>query len=219
MCRRFLPDEGYLLWDGERYCRDCLDAESAGLADYSRAHPSLDDVMPYSPWMIGRAVMKVAAFVVLAFLVAANAVAWSDNTGGSILSQSMIATSITLIAGLPIVALFAWLAASFYQENRPFVSVQGGILRLRVGRAVKNVRLAECSWYVGSVCETNVMPRKSNWDRFWITLPRDPAVILMLPRDGERVTPRVAVGFGETSQHRWRAFLRLAGVPSRPAPP
>ena len=222
-CSRALSGQvAVSLWDGKRYCRECVEAACPGLADYARNASILgesiaSDLTPTR----GHRFFNFLTCVVL-MLVASAAVfgaSWEEGAG---FRREKI------LAGLAWVGLFfvpvilaLWLSMvwsgagpSGRATRRAALAVRDGRVHVRAksGMAVSasSASLEECSWYVG--------PSTDDPCARTLDLPEIEAVLLIVPR--LRVTKgveqrTVACGWTPQIQRIWIGFLTLAGVPRR----
>lgn len=207
------PNTTIRLWDGNRYCRACVDDACPGLAEYAETHETLKEVMPHSAWRIG----ANYTFLSVAGMIPFGAVLWSFAVwcgADPIEPGSLFLLLVFPVLGVPIGIMFATLLAVGFALNRPIVSARDGQLLIDVGRAITSVPLSECEWYTGWTCHMNdprLMGRAT-------VLLCDVAVVIVLPRRGAgwySYVPLVPTGFTETTRTRWQSFLTLAGVPHR----
>jgi len=42
------------LWDGQHYCRQCLDSAHAEFSEFVRSHPKFEETAPYNPVLVAK---------------------------------------------------------------------------------------------------------------------------------------------------------------------
>ena len=204
------------LWDGKRYCEDCISAASPLLAKHVRNGTCLERMI-INPREAGRAGLKNGYFASAVLLVVFCISAWRgghfDARGG--------AWSWTLFA---ILAPFAGMSKNQSRARgvKGSVEVKDGqvtvwhpsfkkrFLPLPCSMDEFVVPLRDCRWYVGKL------------DRAWrfsngVSLQRQVIILKCHLREHPQIdVVDVPCGFNDGSRAVWEAFLTLAGIPRDP---
>lgn len=208
VCRRCsarLPsDQAVVLWDGNAYCRSCLDAANPSLATYAAAHGVLEETMPDRR---GRQVRLFTRVFVVFWCFFGSLIFFSQPAPRGVSAAVQSALVSLLVCGLA----FVLVTSSHVQRakwGRPTLRVSNGKVEIRRGRSDQAVKcdLSACRWHVGKAKQDDVLPSSIS----------GPAVLIEYPVQASFVRRRkAACGWTEEMRTIWTSFLTLAGVPQR----
>ncbi|MHC4248086.1 MAG: hypothetical protein ACYS9X_03065 [Planctomycetota bacterium] len=197
------PDGTVRLWDGQDYCRSCVEAACPGLSDYAASHEALEDKEEWAPaaniWWCFKLWVVVGLFAGLA--IAAFGVLTSE-TGNVEPGLLLLFAAIWLfILALDVVGEL-WLGRGL----RETICVHSGQVTVTAPhrRKPSEYSLAQCRWLIGRGVSRGTGPP-----------PKGPRLVLQF---SDRIlglipTKRYST-FGSTPETLsiWRGFLTLAGV-------
>jgi hypothetical protein len=203
------------LWDGRRYCRNCVESVSPELYRYAKTYDRLEELAPIDKADLWRRAWRGEALVILPFAVLFGAAGYNSFGAVGILYGLV---SVGFVAALQS-ALQLPMFVRYTESRLPTVSVSDGLVT--VHRGVRKIEL-QCTrplhdfrWRLGR-------SRQDSHLRGTM-VPRRSVVLLVIPATGwlSFGTVRIACGWTDESQRIWTAFLTLAGVAtdSRTAPP
>lgn len=206
-CSQPLDAESLTLWDGESYCRACVQRESPELYGYARLGGQLEETIDQQDLDVGHALgFHVATLVTTLLLIGAvfgiAAFGLRIQFGSANWRVAVVAgvASLGLVSLPPTLLALRWFLLQHRRLPRT-VRIAAGHIEVELpGRRIVEP-LTACSWSAGA-------------------FPMDPlAPFLMSTRWRQCVTmvlPTVGVTCGSVPEvgQRWQAFLRLA----RPRP-
>ena len=191
------------MWDGERYCDQCIDQVDERLREWVKEQPELVEAVPFTATQMAFRTMAFACIPVLGFgilLVFASLCAGRPDAAWSVFA-------LTGLIGLPVILLWTVVTLIMFPIQRPSVSLSQGQLSVRTGRVRASAALSKCRWREGYAREMTAYPAAF--------LFPGPALILELPvKFIGQAGNRVAVGFTEETACKWRAICRLAELES-----
>ena len=204
------------LWDGKDYCQDCVERLCPGLSDYARAHDVLEDEMP--PDKPGRLKTwwRIVGLLTLVPVLA---------SAGLLVGLGLQATA--LIFGLMLICIIPGallLLASVQMAPRilPRVRLVDG--RVEVYRPLHHkgqtpmvsYALADAHWREGWFQEESFCRGRGG-----AIVARQRVVLLQAPERWKGVRPQseyTATGSSPEMLARWKAFLKLAEIPTGKPP-
>ncbi|MEX0716658.1 MAG: PVC-type heme-binding CxxCH protein, partial [Planctomycetaceae bacterium] len=227
--RPLVEPETVRLWDGRDYCRDCVEAEMPGLAEYAATHPRLVETAPREPFReLQMQLRNVLLFLIALKIIAVSGAFIDGGPPRNLLMQldlgTMIAMFIAMAAMAPAIALILW------NTGRGAVVADGVLQCWRRGRPRRSFQL---ELRRSSYLHEWHLDREAPIDRLhWRTGPATKdlrfrgaysirvdhdVVLLEFPAGFPRLVPfstyLVPCDWTEETRERWLAFLRLAGVP------
>ena len=182
--------------------RQCVDAASDRLFDFAKAHPVLEDVVPFSLGMVVRGYARIISWALLllfgpiGLLMAVQGdVHWARDL--LLLAATCAGAGGATVCILPGLLLVSWL--SFPRKT----TVASGVLTIRAdSNWAKSSPLSAVQWFAGT----------TRHDRYGARFfERRHALILHIQH--EVFSNRIAVGLEKKHRALWSAFLQLAGVP------
>lgn len=210
-CSRALtPENSVPLWDGHRYCRDCVEATCPGLAGYALQHDKLEETGPFRPWAAIWGVVRLFAILWLALIAVLVLAGYRDFDIERI--AGMVRALVCL--SVPFMLLFSVFQVWASKQLRPTVVAISGTLKVSRrawGWPTYASLISECRWYVGKA--------KADSGLLATTIPNVQAVVIEHPIAGEPLLffnyQRAACGWTPEMRRIWIGFLTLAGVPRK----
>ncbi len=192
------------LWDGESYCRDCVEGQLPGLADYAASHQRLEEAAPRE--VVHQVRQQIVSYFVIGLLFGVLMAIGSYSAYGllGVLVGILFGMGVAACAALIQIPGRIWLA----RGSVPTVSVENGLVT--VDRRLfpqTSLPLKTYRWSFGK-SRRDSMLRFTFVDNVDVILLEVPARFLSF-----RPVQRVACGWSEDTRKRWAAFLTLAAVP------
>jgi len=226
VCQKALtPHFSVKLWDGKRYCRDCVEAVCSGLADYAASHDSLEE----TPRLRVVDCLRFTAFLLVILtglcgvLCALLIIAPSELEAIDLLAVSGFLAALCMVTVIMFLLLVILFKTTITAKDG-FITQATTMPLLKKARSfrptpsadtsdvkVSNTwNLQDCRWYVGK-----------GRGLYGFVAPGEPKVVLRVPvvLFGIRIWWRTSVicGFSAESRRLWKGFLTLAGVPKDPS--
>lgn len=208
-CSKTVPPESALsLWDGESYCRACVESVLPELADYAGSHGALEETAPFDRRAHWRDAFRMEALCVLFFGVLFVTAGYSLSGPAGIVSGIGLLIVICSAQAAIQLPMFVWMG----RWMRPTVVVKDGRIECyRGGRRTwyyRSLPLEDAKWRIGKSRQDSGL--RSTFVR------RQDVVLVVLPRAAGRLSfgsDRYACGWSDRMRRIWIAFLTLAEVP------
>ncbi|HLA86242.1 MAG TPA: hypothetical protein VJL29_15750 [Thermoguttaceae bacterium] len=195
------------LWDGQWYCRDCVEAACPGLFSYALKHPRFEESAPFVRGDVWRIALRLEAWIALFFVLLFGAIGYEQHgLMGAIVGIVAAVMSATVQAAVQL-PMFVWVT----RRMMPTVGVVDGLVSFHRGICKKcgpwTAPLRNFRWRVGR-------SRQDTGLRNTLA-PKQPVVLLLFRRGRWAIfgEERIACGWTEKTRRIWTAFLTLAGVP------
>ena len=218
--RRLDAEAAVLLWDGRRYCGQCVEAACPGLSQAARGRVRLEEAVAPDAEPTPSKVrwQSLAATVVLLGVAWAAALlaAWLgkfDWKGMLTVSAYVLAFFLPIIVGMWFSLGRSEIAPAATRTATGVVAVENGRVTVRTqtdGRTRERaVPLTECEWYVGHASDDPSVRALREPDRN--------AILIVLFPHKDIWPDRQVIACGRTPEmaRLWVGFLTLAGVPCR----
>ncbi len=209
-CSKPTPHEDtLLLWDGESYCKACVQAVSPALVEYAGSHDILRETAPLdrrSPWL-GALRMEIVLYLLAGVLLATAS--YMQNGPLGIVYGLVVATVVCFFQAA--IQMPMWVHRG--RLNAPTIIVRDGQIECFRGenteRACQRAPLREITWRIGKSRQDSRLRNTC--------VRRQPVVLLTLPSTSAwtpgLLRQRYACGWTPDTMHLWTAFLTLAEVP------
>jgi hypothetical protein len=201
---RLQPEQTVVLWDGNAYCRSCLDTTDSGLATYAARHGVLEETMPDCRRQQVR--LFGGIFVVLWFLFGSS-MFFSQPAPRNLFDALESAFAALVLCGIAFV-LVTGSHVMRAKWGRPTIRVHDGKIEIHRGKSDQVVEcdLLDCRWHVGKAKQDDALPSSISGS----------AVLIEYPVQATSVRRRkVACGWTGDMRTIWISFLTLAGVPRK----
>jgi hypothetical protein len=195
------------LWDGESYCKVCLDEHAPELVEV-RELPLLSEELPLPALTIARRMFVFAFLTALGF---ATFIAILVGVLSGDWQKAMQGFAVIMLCFSPVVVLWTGFSANSNRLLRLKVSVWNRKLIVRVGTQLIVAPLAECVWWSGKVSQMTV------WNLSFLL--KGSAIVVEVPKHLAKEGNRIAVGLRPPMRATWESFFNLSGIPEQPPKP
>ncbi|MEX0716659.1 MAG: hypothetical protein WD066_08735 [Planctomycetaceae bacterium] len=207
--RPLVEAETVRLWDGRDYCRDCVEAEMPGLAEYAASHPTLEEAVPNevarSGWrVLSRRFLYLFTFVILIFGV--TPALYDGLTEGQPYAPILESASrgVLFSGGIALLVFVPMAIALMRSPRSQMVVAEHGILRCLTMN--KDGVWQEDSHRAAPVDAVQWLVGRGP------PVAADRKVVAVIFPNGRKWKAAALCGWSPEMRRRWVAFLTLAGA-------
>ena len=148
-CERAIDEtDSFHLWDGNTYCRTCVERAEPKLAAYAREHSSLHDGPVFPAW---RVVGKVLLIGWLPFTLVFSSIGVLDGFRKESIEIALVWIGFIQAIFVPVACLFGTVIYAAYSTADWSVEVEEG--SVSIGRGGSQIPLDNCQWFVGKMTD------------------------------------------------------------------
>ena len=200
-CERVINEAGsFHLWDGNTYCRTCVERAGLELAAYAREHSSLRDNPVFPAW---RVVAKVLLIGWLFITVLFGSIGVLEGFRQQSVEAALVGIGIFQALFVPVACLFGTVIYAAVSTADWTIEISDGNVCLP--RAGRQISLSSCEWFVGKTTDATSPP----------FVPRVAAVLLAMRPEGVMQEAVVVASVNPEMLPVWIQFLTLAGLRRR----